>query len=346
MRTSGKKYLRIPGILLLLFAFLPARPQPSVATDSVVPRIDSNYIADYTNLLTARLYLLDENSSFVFIKEANHQIVYKPNVNFRIGIAGFYKWFGLGVSVKSPLLERNTSKYGTTSSLDLRINAYGNQFAGELFFQSYKGFYISTPVAEDGSFYKVPSMMLWSAGATGYWILNYHRFSIRAAFIQNERQKKSAGSLIISPFFYYYSIQSPGGILPQELINDYQIRNYEILTSGDFYAFGLAPGYTYSFIFLKYFYINAALSPGVYWQHASYNTLAAPNTTLDISFFLNGRLAAGYNNGKWFIGLSVITGFSDIPSLYAGSKFYYNVTQMRLWGGTRFDWFRKKSKKL
>jgi hypothetical protein len=329
----------------MLFFLNPLFSQDNSSYKDNVSGVDSLYIEDFTNLLTARLYLLYQDVNFVFIREAQEQIVYKPNVNVRIGIAGFYKWFGLGLSIKNPIFQKNQDKYGKTTSLDLRVNVYGNQFAAELYYQSYKGFYISNPPANDGSLFKVPGMKMMSIGVTGYWILNYKRFSIRAALIQNERQKKSAGSLIISPFFSYYNIQSPDGIIPQELIISHQIRNYDVLKSGDFYSLGLAPGYTYTFVFLKHFYITGALSPGVYWQYSSYITLMEPKTSLAFSFFLNGRLAAGYNSGKWFIGATILTGFNDIPSVYAGSKFYYDVAQLRFWAGTRFDWFRKKNKK-
>ncbi len=308
--------------------------------------IDTNYIRDFKHLLTARLFLLNQDASVVFSNETDERIVYQPNVNFRLGIAGFYKWFGLGLSIKNPFVERNPDKYGHTTSIDWRINAYGRAYAAELFFQNFKGFYISAPVAEDGALFKLPDMKMYSFGITAYWIFNYKRFSIRAAFIQNEQQKKSAGSFIVSPFVNYYNIVSDTGIVPEELMHSYQIHASDVLKSGHFLAIGLAPGYSYSVVFLKHFYINGALLPGVYWQQSSYNSLTESRTSQDFAFFLNARIAAGFNSELWYIGASFISGINQFPYLYPGAKFYYDLRQMRFWVGTRFDLFRKKTKKI
>ena len=77
------------------------------------------------------------------------KLIYRPNVNFRIGIAGFYKWFGLNLSMENFFMLLDEQTYGSTSSLDLRVNAFGRRIAGEAFFQKYTGFYIRTPKKDD-----------------------------------------------------------------------------------------------------------------------------------------------------------------------------------------------------
>ena len=64
---------------------------------------DSAFIADYKNLLTARVFLLYQDASFVLNPGNSKQIIFTPNVAGRIGIEGFYKWFGLGLSIGNPI---------------------------------------------------------------------------------------------------------------------------------------------------------------------------------------------------------------------------------------------------
>jgi len=336
-------------ICLFLLSGILAGPDVSLASGKEEPpgdslSIDTAMIADYKQQLTARFYFLFQDASFVLNPGSSDILVYKPNVAGRIGITAFYRWYGIGLSMGIPYLRLDPDDYGKTSSLDLRINAYGNQFAAEIFAQYYKGFYIRSPEQPDGTKYTVPDMMMFSVGVNAYWIYNYKRFSIRAAFINNERQKKSAGSLIIRPTFLFYSISSSNGIIPPELAESEHIKEYEVLRTGNFYALGLAPGYSYTFVFLKNFYINGAVFPGIYWQNYSYQTTTHSHTDFEFSFLVGARIALGYNSDAWFIGASLITGINDVPSILGDSQFYYDVAQIRFWGGTRFDLFRKKKK--
>jgi hypothetical protein len=323
----------------------------SAQSESTIPELpaepfDSAYIADHTDLLTTRSFLLFQNASLVINPSflTISKIVYLPNINARIGIAGFWKWFGLGISIVNPIYKTDKEVYGKTTTLDLRVNAFGRAFAGEFFFQQYKGFYLTSPERQDGTHYIIPDMRTLSIGIAGYWIYNAKRFSIRAAFIQNERQKKSAGSLVVRPAFLYYKISSDHGIIPAEIIETYQIPYANRITGGEFYSLGLAPGYAYTLVFLKNFYLTAAVFPGVAVQFFSYSNGLTVSSDYEFAFQLSGRFALGYNSDKWFLGGSFQTGFNEIPDKLNNTLFSYNVLQFRLWGGLRFDVLKKKKK--
>jgi len=333
-------------ILLLFMAKLSVAQSESGVGELHPVAFDSLYIEDYTHLLTARLFLLFQNASLLINTPDYNisKIVYRPNVNVRIGIAGFWKWFGIGLSIDNPFYKTNREEYGKTTTLDLRVNAFGRRIAGEFFFQQYKGFYISSPERSDETHYILPDMRTVSVGIAGYWIYNDKRFSIRAAFIQNERQKKSAGSLVVRPSFLYYSISSPLGIIPGEIVDAYNIPSSNLVTDGEFYSIGLSPGYVYTLVFLKNFYVTAAAFPGVSCNFASYRNDLNTYSVFEFAFQLSGRFALGYNSDKWFLGASVQTGFNEIPDHLNNSLFNYNVAQFRFWGGMRFDIFKKKKR--
>lgn len=334
----------IPAFILLLLVFnVPGRTQ----TDTTIHlkkslRPDSSFISDYTHLLTARCFILFQDADVLSNPGNIEKIIYRPNVNLRIGIAGFYKWFGLALSLENFFSFLDKEIYGSTSSIDLRINGFGRRIAGEAFFQKYTGFFIQTPKKDDGTYYLLPDMSTFSIGLSGYWIYNPERFSIRAAFIQTERQKKSAGSLLVRPFFLYYQITSDQGIIPGDLIRQYNIPASKMITQGEFYAIGLSPGYNYTWVFLKNFYVSCTIFPGVAAQFYNFKNATKTWNDFEFSFKLGGRIAAGYNSDKWFIGGSVQTSFNQIPDRLSNTLFDYDVSQIRIWAGTRFNLFKKK----
>jgi hypothetical protein len=344
---SAKTWFSCSVIVFLFLAMNQIFAQPDTEIKKLSPgNYDSAYIADYTQVVTTRLFLLFQNASLLINPAGDKisKIVYRPNVNVRIGIAAFWKWFGLGLSIDNPFYKTDRDAYGKTTTLDLRVNAYGRFFAGELFFQQYRSFYISSPERQDGTHYVIPDMKTLSVGLSGYWIYNARRFSIRAAFIQNERQKKSAGSLMVRPAVLYYLITSDRGIIPEEIAQLYNIPSANLITEGEFYSLGIAPGYAYTFVFLKNFYLMAAVFPGIAVQFSSFSNTHDVYSDFEFAFQLSGRFALGYNSDKWFLGGSFQTGFNEIPDKLSNALFSYNIAQFRLWGGLRFDVFKKKKK--
>ena len=344
---SIKNCLIIAVVVFLCFAMKLSCAQVDTSAKKLPPvTFENRYIEDHTQVLTTRLFLLFQNASLVINPSflTISKIVYRPNVNVRIGIAGFWKWFGLGISIDNPIYKTDRGEYGKTTTLDLRLNAFGRSLAGELFFQQYKSFYISLPERKDGTHYIIPDMKTMAIGLSGYWIYNSKRFSIRAAFIQNERQKKSAGSLVVRPSFLYYKISSDHGIIPEEIVDIYHIPSANLITKGEFYSLGISPGYAYTLVFLKNFYATAAVFPGAAAQWSSFSNSLDTYTDFEFAFQLSGRFALGYNSDKWFLGGSFQTGFNEVPDKLSNALFSYNVAQFRFWGGTRFDLFRKKKK--
>ncbi|MCX6283856.1 MAG: DUF4421 family protein [Bacteroidetes bacterium] len=307
-------------------------------------KIDTNYIEDYSEWLTTRLYLLYQNANFSVNTNEVENIVFQPNTNIKIGIAGFYKWFGLGLSITNPFYQFDESTYGKTKSIDLRINAFGRAVAAELFIQNFKGFYIQNVRPANSKYYTLPNMNLFSLGAYGYWIYNSKKFSLRAAFLQNERQVRSAGSFMVRPGFSFYEVSSDTGIIPGELRSKYHLANDEVVAGGRFFSFSLAPGYAYTLVFLKHAYISAAAFPGVAWLTYTYDAKGRSYSREDFVFQLGLRFATGFNSKKWYIGGAIIAGLNDLNTSWSNSSFFYDVSQFRIWGGVRFDVFRKKKK--
>jgi hypothetical protein len=346
MGTRGRSF----AFFLLAWCFLsnlqaePVLPGPRPDT---LKRsgFDTSFIRDYKHLLTGRFFILYQESKLIYEDRDLGNVVLKPNLVYKPGIAGFYKWFGLGLSYYSPLSLKRADQYGKTRAYDLRINVYSKAFMLESYAQWLKGFYISNLTMPSGELYTNPSMVLISVGAAGYYIMNSSRFSVRAALIQNEQQLKSAGSFLARVALSYGNVTSDSGLIPPQLLRDYHLNSGGRVVKGSYYLAGFAPGYGYTWVFLKNFYVNAYAFLGAGWSFLSGSDSAGAR--LHASGFglqFNPRLAMGYNSDKWYIGGSAAMGIWQVSAL-SDYTLLYDAPQFRLWVGTRFNVSKKKHKK-
>ncbi|MBL7138272.1 MAG: DUF4421 family protein [Bacteroidales bacterium] len=306
---------------------------------------DTSYIEDYKELLTTRFYLLAQNTSLVIFPDLEATMVFQPNETGRFGLAAFYSWFGLGLSVGTKLFRKNPDIYGSTKAYDFRVNAYGKFMAVEGYLQYYQGFYMNYRSKDLKETFKIPGMDLISIGIDGMYIYNFSKFSIRASFTQDERQKRSAGSLIVKPTIRYYYVNSDTGIIPGKILDIYSLKQENIL-SGNFYTLGLGPGYIYTLVFLKNFYLTAGGQIEMNWSSYHYNTTYGSYRKTGFSFPTSIRVALGYNSDPWFIGSSFIsTVYYFQPGPRVQDDFHYHLTQIRFWAGTRFNAFKRWNKK-
>lgn len=337
---------RILFILPLVFILFPMHLKSQEQKDSTPVKSfkpDTAYIADYTNKLTGRFFLLYQELRFAYSQPDVGNVVFSPSMNYKAGIAGFYKWFGLGLSYYSPFPEIHSEKYGKTSAIDLRINLYMNVLFLEAYIQDIKGFYIANITGPSGEIYTNPDLETWALGAAAYWVINYKRFSVRAAFIQTERQKKSAGSFILRPNFQFSYLDTKGGLLPPDFMNDMSLDPNENIDHGNIFSLGIAPGYSYTLVFLKDFYLNGGLFAGISWANIDAYTPGGKVNKNNFNFQFSPRVAFGYNSSKWFIGASGVGGFLR-ASFFDYNNFFIDAPMLRFWVGTRFG-FHKKHKK-
>ncbi|MFC2101560.1 DUF4421 family protein [Bacteroidota bacterium] len=332
-------------LLILFFGIQYAIGSPQSVDEYFPTEPDTAYIESFKHLLTTRFYLLAQNTSLVIFPDFASTMTYQPNETGRFGIAAFYSWFGLGISFGTKYFRKNANIYGTTKSLDFRINAYGKFMAVEGYLQYYQGFYMDYKSSAFKETFIIPGMDLISFGVDGTYIYNHGKFSIRASYTQNERQKKSAGSLIVKPTFRYYYVNSDSGIIPDKILDIYSLKQENIL-SGNFYTLGLGPGYIYTLIFAKNFYITAAGQLDMNWTSYDYTTTEDTYQASGFSFPFSVRAAVGYNSDVWFIGGSFLsTLFYLQPNDQSQDDFHYHLTQIRFWVGTRFNAFKRWNKK-
>ncbi|MGE4540218.1 MAG: DUF4421 family protein [Bacteroidales bacterium] len=328
------KHLTVAIVILSLISFAaPIFAQP-----------DTAYIKDNKDMLTVRVYGMYEAINLEISPVSNGpELIYRPNSPQHIGLAGFYKWFGLGLAIQTPIPTGDKDIYGSSSSVDLRINTYGSWINAELAYANYKGFYLENSPQivknfKNGDPYlQRPDLDISSISGIFYLVPNHRRHSFRAAYIQNEYQRKSAGSLLIAPAFQINHLQAQSSLIPDEYANQHEIFEEDKLVRGRFNFVGIFAGYSYSLVFLKRFYVNLALLPGAFLQYYDYHTETEHYNRNKAYFLWTSRFAAGYNGKKWFAGLGGVSGFNNPVMPLNTSAYALGVEQFRLWIGTRIN---------
>ena len=322
------------SVLLIIFSFLSL---------SIYAQLDTNYVKSYKDQLTARAYTMSEAISLeVDPLSVGPNLVYRPNSKQRYGVAGFYKWLGLGIAIQSPFPASKENIYGTSKSIDLRINAYGSWINAELAYANYKGFYLeNTPKIIAGSlsndpYYYRGDLQIESISGIVYFVPNYKKHSFKAAYIQNEYQLKSSGSLIIAPGVQINRIDADNILLPNDYSGRYNVYEEDKLVRGKFNVVGVFVGYSYTLVFLERFYVNAALLPGAFMQYYNYHTEERHYEKNNAYFLWTIRFAAGYNGKRWFAGMGGMSGFNNSLFPIKTSAYALSLEQFRIWIGTRF----------
>ncbi|MBZ0243288.1 MAG: DUF4421 domain-containing protein [Bacteroidales bacterium] len=321
-------------MLLVVFSFLAS---------SIQAQIDTTYIKAFDGKLATRIYSLNEAATLVIDPLAEGpDLSYRPNSKQHFGIAVYYKWFGLGLAVQSPFTNPNQDIYGNSKSIDLRLNAYGRLVNAELAYVNYRGYYLeNTPKIIDShlpgdQYYIRDDLSIESVSGLVYFVPNHKKHSFKAAYIQNEYQLKSSGSLIIAPAFQLNRLTADESLIPQDYSTKYDVFDEDKLVRGKFNVVGVFVGYSYTLVFLERCYVNAAMLPGAFMQYYNYHTEENHYQKNNSYFLWTIRLALGYNGKHWFAGMGGVSGFNTALIPIETPAFALGIEQFRIWIGTRF----------
>jgi hypothetical protein len=336
--------LKSMKLFSIAFVFLPiVLCAQSLSGENVSPKYDADYIKDYKHLFTTRFYLLNESVGFrVKPNDQEISLNYVPNNDIKNGLAFFHKWYGVGLAVNNPFAGKDVLRKGKSSIVDFRLNAYGSAVAAELSLQDYQGFYLKNMLQQplnwepESPYFQRSDMHIFSTSAIVYFILNHKKHSFRAAYLQNERQLKSSGSLIIMPSFVYLNLKSDSSLIPDFYSAKLLVQDDEHIRNGKFFTYGISLGYSYTYVFLKYFYLNLSMIPGAFIQNYDYESEYGSVRGTKLTALWLGRAAFGFNSDHIYFGVGGVYGFNATRLKIGQTNFNYDMNQLRVWIGTRF----------
>tara|TARA_B100001109_G_scaffold255568_1_gene259277 strand:+ start:3697 stop:4719 length:1023 start_codon:yes stop_codon:yes gene_type:complete len=312
---------------------------------------DTAYVQSFYELVTARIYLSRKATSVLFDREDKQEndLNYQPNSTMNLGIGATYKGFTLNLAYGFGILNQDEGK-GETSYLDLQSHLYGRNYAIDILGQFYTGMYLENTAEINPNFplpfYLRPDIQINIVGVSYTHLFNAKQFSYAAAMVQNEYQKKSAGSFLAGAKFIVLSAQSDSSMIPyweRDLLND----SLAGITTLSGILGGPGVGYGHSFVLKKHWFLTFSLEFNFLFGPAYYKRINQAdfeewqfNPSVDL------RLAMGYNSPKTFVGLSFVQDDTQLHDRGETTDIVFGVGNLRLNYAKRFQLNEKWTNRL
>ena len=194
------------------------------------------------------------------------------------------------------------------------MRIFSNRFNSTIYLQNYRGFYLANtadmiPGWQKGDPYYIRSdLRSRTAGLEISYIFNSRRFSYRAAILQNEWQKKSAGSLLVGGGLIYNAIIGDSSLVPSHTHYNLFFDGMKFYRSNSF-SFSPLIGYAYTFVIKRHIFIMGSINGSV---SVGFTQLLLEESAEKVKsggiFGLRSELilSAGYNSDRWYFGFSFI----------------------------------------
>lgn len=298
MHNSSRFKAQFSGFHLLFFIalFLLTPPKKTIAQDTT-------YYESYKNVLTTRLYTSRKYTALtVFDRLNDDRWRFEPNSNLNLGVGATYNDITLNIGLGFGFMNPERGR-GETKMLDLQAHIYPKNFVIDLFGQFYTGYYLRRFNDEVFTLNPVlyPDLTVRMFGGNFQYLFNGDKLSMKAAFLQSARQKKSAGSLLLGFEAFGGFADNIGLFFPEDRVP--LNRNFTRL---GFFQFGPNAGYVHTLVFLKHFFITGMVSANVdlgrnyldIEERRDFRWSVQPN------FFARGFV--GYNSRKWSINANYV----------------------------------------
>ena len=288
-------------------------------TGKISAQFDTAYAVKYPDRLGISLF--QSNPSFVIdiSQKMNPDSQAVSNVHYTTlaksinGVGFFYDKISLFVGFKSPLNKEEKFKKGRTTTTQIGLAITGVKLRIEAAVKSYRGLYDAyspnyiPDFGDSTPYFQNPDLRNHFFKVKAFYFLNKKkRFSYGAAYVNNVRQIKSAGSFIISSNLYSSHIYAPK-IVPSPLDTFYS--PWQNWNSFRVTAISCGIGYTHTFTIFKRGFINLLATLGMEERHIVQSTGAGDPTYDSWEMSVNSydfRSSIGFNSKYFFISIQSI----------------------------------------
>ena len=289
---------------------------------------DSTYYVSYEDQITSRFYFSKKYTSLKFRDAgANYNITYRPNTTLNMGVGATYRWATLNLAYGFGFLNPERGR-GKTKYLDLQFHTYGRKFIMDVFGQFYKGFFL-TPGSTNSQQqqYLRPDLDVNQIGTSIQYVLNHQKFSYRASFLQNEWQKKSAGTFIFGLEIYNGRVKADSTIIPTFVNSEEsnrEIRRFK------FFEIGPNIGYAYTWVVKQHFFLTGSASVSLDFGINKTTDKDGEERTSGISPNTFLRFFGGYNSNKWAVSLIYVANGVSLATNKIDEQIILNTGNFRL----------------
>lgn len=322
--------------------------------------IDPDYIVDLYDRFTLRLYGSNKFTRYEIGREnltRDNDLLYKSNSNYNVGVGFNYRSLALNLGFRAPFVNNDEDERGKTKFLDLQAYIYARKFNIDLYAQTYKGYYLAnaTQFANATSQpYLRPDLRTRNVGINVERILNSRRYSFRAAYLQNEYQRRSAGTFLIGGGAHYLHVTADSSVVPATLGSDVFAADAPPFAQGfrksRVASLAVNGGYAHTLVISEHLFLMGQLMLGVGGNY-TWLTNDAPSPDEEASgasLHLNGivRAGVGYQGSEWFAGLYFVSNLGHNAMPIADSWQRYETGLVRLAIARHFELSAKTSERF
>jgi hypothetical protein len=269
------------------------------------------------------------------------RLQYLPNNRTYLGVGG-YIW-GLGFQVHLPLPVNwffenpldNESKI-----IDIQSTLYKKKWLVEGSFQLYRNLYVKNQtekalpnLEQEDTAIRARRMMV-----SATHLFSGDQVSIKAPFSRNVEQLQSAGSWMLTNGFSSIQIKGAQSLLPHSARQDF--GSDSLVSQMESISYFIRPGYAYNFVY-RQFFLHLSGSAGAALQYKLFKRNGQRGTDWGVAPVFNLRAATGFDNGKYFAGVSAIIHHSRLR--VHDLLLQENAQNFQLFVGYRFgepEWLR------
>lgn len=291
---------------------------------------DTTFYITYPKMLTGRFYFSQKYTAFTLQGSGQtRDLQYRPNTTLNMGLGATYHNFSLNLAYGFGFLNQNDEK-GNTKYLDLQGHFYPKKWVVDWNGQLYKGYYLypkSYAADISGNYYVRPDAKVNLFGVAAYRVLNNRRFSYNAAMIQNEWQRKSAGSLLLGAEIYYGVIKADSALVPAAVADHYkqaginEIKNFSI---------GPGIGYAYTLVVQHHFFIMGSLAANLNLGFSSETGISGTNNKTSLNATALFRVAAGYNSSSWNLSANWVGNRQPVTGASSSNNYLLQTGNYRI----------------
>lgn len=309
-------------------------------------KYDTNYIVNYRYKLQIRTVSLNQQSSINLVNtEIDKNLSFSTNNPFEFGVALDYSWITLEYTHSIKGFELTDKRKGNSESYALNLALNARKFSGGLYYRNTHGFnleniedWVPNWFEENENYPYLKSINTRILAGNIYYTFNNKKFSTAAAYRQNDRQLKSAGSPLVGILANIEGVYSHEPMINIDSLEGkfLNIRRVQYLKTG---VFG---GYMHTFSIHKRFFIHGSLNQGFLYSlgRGEYHNTEETKRLSALGISLFARLALGYNGTKWFAGSLFSADFfiADVSSELTSSTGY---SFLKIYVGYRFNFWNK-----
>lgn len=292
---------------------------------------DTAYYVSFDRSITGRFYF---SQKFTTVElESSKQAPrfrYRPNTTFNMGVGATYRFFTLNLAYGFGFLNHDEAEKGKTKYLDLQSHLYGRKWSIDLFGQFYNGFFLypkGLGSVDPDLYYIRPDIKVTILGIAPFRIMNEKKFSYRAAMLQNEWQKKSAGSLLLGGEPYYGSVNADSAFVPANMSTLYEQQGIHKI---NFFDIGLGAGYAYTLVIKRHFFLTGSLtgSLDVGWVRETNNTGSKDKANIEPNLLYRGVI--GYNSRLWNVNVSWVSNRISARGASSSDRYIMRTSNLRI----------------